>query len=299
MGPESKLKRNINPLVAGGIVAGIVVVIVVVVVVLGIVLRKNAYGSETRIDNISTYYGNLRQNEKDLIFHELYNMLERNMGEQELIPENGAMVRDETAQYDYDELTRVYYGNFIVDVPAAEWSFRVKFEWSPEQNSQNLSGYPVMVLCLGENLWIYEYKKGCDDIQSKVINWVNEYQIDYSFGAQTSYKIRKLLEDYWLENLDADSYVAEVDETSLKKLKNEPGVTYRFVVDLNGNQYQITARTDEMYGEEYIAALMEGGGEKVGFILMDSDNVAISDWLIKIAGVNELKVIEGSLKGAN
>lgn len=298
MQPQKKFKINLNPLTIGGIVMGVVILILVVVTLVN-VFRKNPYGPETRIDNLSQSYNNLPQNQKDMIFAQLYQAIAENVGDGEEVPSKGALIRDGTAKYDYNENTRVYDGDFIVDIASVKQSYRVQFEWSPNKNSQELGGYPVMILCVPKDLQIYESSGSCRDYSSGSVTWVNEYQIDYTLGAKTSARMRAKLGEFLVSQDETASYVVEVDETSLRRLKTEPDLTYQFEVTVNGeNRYQVIVRTDMAYGNEYIAFYMGGANVARGFVIITGGDsgvkVTLADWLRKVSGKMGLAVEDAS-----
>ena len=287
----NKERKQINPVVIGAIIVGIVALVLLIITLMN-VFRTNPYGDETKIDNLSDSYSNLPQNEKDLIFFQLYNIIADNVSDSEPVPSSGALVRDGSAEYNYNKDTQVYAGNFIVDIPTVEQSYKVQFEWSPVDNNQNLGGYPVLITCVADDLKIYA-NDNCKDLFSKNVVWQNEYQIDYTFGTTTSHKIREIIAGFLTSSVDASTYTAAVNEVSLKRLKDQPGITYQFEVVLNGSAtYNVTVRTDEMYGESYIAIYIVGGNEKKGFVITDSESyqTTLADWLRNFSGVSTLPI---------
>ena len=148
--PPKEGKIQLNPLTVGGVIVGAVVVVLLVVSLMQI-FRKNPYGPETRIDNIEIVDKKLPQEQKDQLFSQLYGVLADNISDGEP-PESGALVREGTVDYGYDEDLKIYAGNFIVDVPAVEQSYKVQLSWSPEKNNPNLGGYPILITCAPKDL---------------------------------------------------------------------------------------------------------------------------------------------------
>ncbi len=283
MGPNNnESKKQLNPFMIGGFLLGIIL-IVFLVITLKNLLRTNSYGDETRIDNFETYYNNVPQNEKDLIFHQLHTIISNNMAGE--IPTNGALVREDVNEYDYNDKTNVYYGRFVVDIAAVKQSYSVQFEWSPDANSEYLGGYPVMISCVPKSQIIYETFK-CNDFAEKTVSWENEYQLDYTFGLKTSYKITDALGDYWKDKIDDVSIGAVIDETSLTKLASEADLVYQFEVGINGESfYIVTVRMDELFGENYLAIYLSGENDAAGFVMAKEEMVdTLSNWIKTIAG---------------
>lgn len=295
-----------------GLVIGIIVVVAVVNLLIGI-LRGNPYGEETRIDNFGEYYSGVEQDEKDLIFYQLHSVIAENVGEGVEVPKNGALVREGTVEYEYNEDAAVYYGKFVVDIAEVEQSYRVQFEWSPVGNGQNLGGYPVLVSCLPKSLRIYEGDK-CVDMATRTVTWENEYQIDYTYGTQTSYRVRELLQEYMMVAVELDGYKAVVDEPSLARMTGQAGVAYKFRVGVSDiyeadgagdgssggggasgagvTWLDVMVRTDEMYGEKYIAMYVTDGDTRAGYVLTNDAGLQgeLGQWILAAAGVDEMEI---------
>ena len=285
MEPNSeKIKKPVNPLVIGGFALG-VVLIVLLVITLKNLLRTNAYGDEVRIDNFTTYFNNVPQNEKDLIFHQLYTIISNNMSGE--IPKDGAVVREGTSEYRHNKSTKVYYGKFIVDIPTIEQSYSVQFEWSPDADSEYLGGYPVMMSCVPKAERIYQ-NFSCKDFAEKTVSWDNEYQLDYTFGLKTSYKITDALGDYWKKKIDDVAISAVLDETSLVKRESiGTDLVYQFKVIVNDEYaYIIDVRMDEFFGEKYLAIFANDGEDVAGFVETNDENIlnVLSNWILSLAG---------------
>lgn len=289
MGPKER--KEVNPFLIGGVAIGIIAAVLLVVGLMQL-LRRNPYGAETRIDNIGEVYSNLSQDAKDQIFYQLHMVLEANLGDNSKVPESGAMVRKETAEYDYDEETKVYAGKFVTDVSAVEQSYLVQFSWSPVAKNENLGGYPVLITCVPKDLRIYESQQACVDFNTEEVSWQNAYQIDYTFGARTSQKMRAAIGQVFLNEVEAESYLAVVDEASLSKVRTEPNFTYRFNIVLDGVTYAVVARTDAMYGDEYIAVYINGEGLARGLVLTSDESfrTEMAEWLRRISGNAGLEV---------
>lgn len=289
-------KIQLNPLTVGGVIVGAVVVILLVVSLMQI-FRKNPYGPETRIDNIDIVDKKLPQDQKDQLFSQLYGVLADNISDGEP-PESGALVREGTVDYGYDENLKIYAGNFIVDVPAVEQSYKVQLSWSPEKNNPNLGGYPILITCAPKDLRIYASQTGCVNVLTMELSWNNAYQLDYTFGATTSQKIRGVLGKVIVdEDEGPEEFAATVDETSLKKLRDQPDVTYQYNVVFGGETFKITTRVDETYGREYIIIYVDSATKKQGIIMTDKEDrlEEFSAWLRSLSGKADLSIMTEKL----
>ena len=244
-------KIEINPFVVAGVLLAILVVVFLIITLVRI-FRANPYGNETKIDNLSRYYNDLPQEKTDQIFYQLYNMLSNNLPEGAEVPERGAMVREGTAEYNYDESEKVHYGKFVVDIAEVQQSYQVQFEWSPVANNQNLGGYPVLVTCLPEELQIYPGNH-CSNMLEVDVSWENAFQLDYTLGTETSYNAQKKIGEYLLSTVKDYSYVARIDETTLKVSKGADKITLSFRLILNQDQvFDVVVNTDLFYKNEQI-----------------------------------------------
>lgn len=294
--PPKEGKIQLNPLTVGGVIVGAVVVILLVVSLMQI-FRKNPYGPETRIDNIDIVDKKLPQDQKDQLFSQLYGVLADNISDGEP-PESGALVREGTVDYGYDENLKIYAGNFIVDVPAVEQSYKVQLSWSPEKNNPNLGGYPILITCAPKDLRIYASQTGCVNVLTMELSWNNAYQLDYTFGATTSQKIRGVLGKVIVdEDEGPEEFAATVDETSLKKLRDQPDVTYQYNVVFGGETFKITTRVDETYGSEYIIIYVDSAAKKQGIIMTDKEDrlEEFSAWLRSLSGKADLSIMTEKL----
>ncbi len=294
--PPKEGKIQLNPLTVGGVIVGVVVVILLVVSLMQI-FRKNPYGPETRIDNIEIVDKKLPQDQKDQLFSQLYGILVDNISDGEP-PESGALVREGTVDYGYDEDLKIYAGNFIVDVPAVEQSYKVQLSWSSEKNNPNLGGYPILITCAPKDLRIYASQTGCVNVLTMELSWNNAYQLDYTFGATTSQKIRGVLGKVIVdEDEGPEEFAATVDETSLKKLRDQPDVTYQYNVVFGGETFKITTRVDETYGSEYIIIYVDSATKKQGIIMTDKEDrlEEFSAWLRSLSGKADLSIMTEKL----
>lgn len=292
---ETKPKKDVNPLILIGIGFALLVIIVLIITFKNL-FRKNPYGEEIRIDNFSQYYSDVPGDEQDKIFHELYETVSENTHDIEKMPSSGALVRDGTTNYEYDRDAYVHYGNFVVDIESLKQSYQVQFNWSNKENSIN--GYSVIVGCVSASQQIYPFDN-CEDMFTNNVSWGNDYQLNYSFGTRTSYRVRQIVNDHIVENMSKGSHVALIDETSMEKLMQQPAYVYSFAVKVDDlRDYKVTVRMDELYGEEYVAVLIQDGIKPRGYIQSnnDSNTQMLTEWLLGMSGLEQLEVTTSKLE---
>lgn len=294
MEEEKKPLLRVNPLLIGGILFG-VVVLIVLIIALSIIFRTNPYGEETVIDNFSSEFKDVPQDEKDLIFNQLYVIIYNNSPAETFPPSSGALVREGTAKYEYDENTKVYNGEFIVDIESVKQSYKMRFSWSPKKNNENLDGYPVIATCLPRRLQIYEVKDSCVGTIDVDLLWENAFQLDYIVGNKTSTRIRGLIDKFLVYLFDdEEKYSITIDAPSLKRDKTQADFVYTFDASLNQEyDFSVIVRTDVLYGDEYVAFYIKLGKNEKGFVLTDEESLTseLSEWL-KNESKNENLAIE-------
>jgi hypothetical protein len=115
--------------------------------------HTNPYGNQIPITNLKSVIPNLPQDRIDAISTSLYNRVSSLY--QDDLSDISAIVREDSAENNFDSGQELHYGNFIVDIAAVKYSFKVYFEWADNPNNPNLSGYAVVINCLPENQLIY------------------------------------------------------------------------------------------------------------------------------------------------
>lgn len=296
-----KYPLELNPLTIGGAIVAIVAVILLVATVANL-LKANPYGPETRIDNFSKYYSGVPGDRQSMVFAALYTAVAENVAEGAEVPTAGAMVRNETAEYEYDEATAVYYGRFVVDIESVQQSYMAQFGWSPVKNNQYVDGYEVLILCVPKDLRIYENNTTCQDMFSGNVEWGHEYQWQYVLGGQSMRKIEDLMRDLIVKDDPLASYTATIDEASLKKLNVGEDIAYRSeVVVGDTTRYRLTMRTDTANSVKYIALYVTevDGDVAEGYVLIDSRlneneqdalKVEMTNWLRSVSGKANLEI---------
>ncbi len=113
-----------------------------------------------KIDNID-YVQNLSDDVKNSLEIDLYRTVDDNTDEK--VPTSGALIRTNTATSDYNSTTKVYSGNFIVDIESLKQSYFIQFSWSKEKNNPNLSSTSNLVSCVRDKSLIIYPDFKCKD----------------------------------------------------------------------------------------------------------------------------------------
>ena len=268
-------------------------VIIVILIVISVVniFHTNPYGESIKIDNFSYYFGGVSQDRRDQIEHNLYELVIWNGASADGVPKSGAMVRDGTATYNYEKDNDLYRGEFVVDIATLKESYKVSFINPSDRSPAKDVSYQVNITCVPGSLQIYDFYN-CRDMFTDNVSWGNEYQLDYTFGTNTSYRIRQILNKSVLET-KAEYNVAIVDETSMEKILNTPDNQYRFKVDIDGKYtMSVIVRMDLLYGKEYIAMYVDMDGKKTGYLWNTDDKMKneLTDWIIDQSGLQELDI---------
>lgn len=288
---EKISKIKIKPSMIVGLIG--LAIIIVLIIILKNLLRTNPYGEEIRIDNLSSVYTTMPQEQKDRIFNALYEVVSINMSDGSIIPESGAMIREGTATQEYDSKTNINTGNFIVDISSIKQSYQVEFEWSSDNNNKFLGGYTVSVTCLPRSLQIYE-SWSCKSLFGADPDWENYYQVEYTFGARTALIVTSVLSDFLIENnKDSGVYNILIDEASLRQEREQPDLTYSFDAMLNQeDSFSVVVRMDSFFGNNYVAIYVDEGEIEQGFIISDSDEYrdTLTGWLVNISADEQLQI---------
>lgn len=142
-----KQPNRLKPIVITGITILILIIVISLLALSGI-FHSNPYGPEQKITNFSRYFKKTPASTRDMIYTGLYNVVSLNVPDNTERPKTQATIRHDTATTSYDETTKIYDNNFIVDVDGINQSFKIWFEWSEEKNNTNLSGYQISITCL-------------------------------------------------------------------------------------------------------------------------------------------------------
>lgn len=272
------------------IIGGFLVVVIILISILVVLLRKNPYGEQIKIDNFGMV--NISQDGKDLVMYQLYNIVLNNVEEGVEIPQSGAIIREQS--YQSEDNGRV--GRFLVDIEEIRESYLVQYDLSDEGG-----GYPILILCPEEKDRIYKEQKCQNLIELGFVNvtWKNDYQLRYSVGNATAARVLMILEDNItsaLNNPQNNTNVkATIDEVSMRKYNEvSSGVAYAFSVDVDGVMMDVIVRCDESYGAEYIAVYAKYGEQKYATIVGDDiveSYSSIVNWLAEISGLKIEEVV--------
>ena len=214
---EKKNTKQINIFVLGGL-AVLIIAIILICVTIARSFHDNPYGDQIVINNMDKYYKDFDANEKDLIYHYLYNIASMNNGEGTSIPKDGAMIRDGSTSLEYNSREGIETGNFIVDIELLKQSYGVQFTWVVEETSSYDNGYPVIVRCLDQKEQIYDFE-----------NCVNMFDDDAE-----KYPITKdlpIVEQYY-----ADDYSVFVDYNMLYEVADNKLII--IIRDNSGESYE-------------------------------------------------------------
>lgn len=132
-------------------------IVVLLIITVSQIFRKNPYGDQIKINNLSQYYKNFSDNTIDSIYNTLYNIVSSNNPDTKL-PKSGAKIREGTTTGQYNKATDVYIDKFIVDIEKLQQSYVFQVTWSPNPENTNLEniGYPVLATCPTTEQLIYE-----------------------------------------------------------------------------------------------------------------------------------------------
>lgn len=130
------------------VLLSIFTIIILLIITLAQIFRKNPYGEQIKINNLSQYYKDFPDNTKDSIFNTLYNIVSINNPDTKL-PKSGAKIREGSTAGSYNKNTNIYIDNFIVDIESLQQSYVFQISWSPNQDNPNLESisYPVLATC--------------------------------------------------------------------------------------------------------------------------------------------------------
>lgn len=138
----------------GAIVLFFIITAILIIFTLQKIFHKNPYGNEIKINNFSEYYPEVPEDRRDVVFNGLYNIIVNNSEPNATIPKSGAIIRENTAQSNFDEDIQNYRGSFIVDIAEIQQSYNVQFAWT-EKRGEVLYGDSLLITCIHGNDVIY------------------------------------------------------------------------------------------------------------------------------------------------
>lgn len=151
-------QREINPKTVKTLFIAICIIIASILLIISLqrIFRGNPYGSQIKIDNFDKYFPDAPQDNKDLAFSNLYNAVVSSGIDEANIPKSGAIIRNDSANYDYNSAERYYNDTAIIDIPAIQQSYRLTLIWSSEKdNEATVSAFPSQITCLKSDETIY------------------------------------------------------------------------------------------------------------------------------------------------
>ena len=150
-------KLNKTPWIIAISISAIVFIILLITFNVSIIKDNSSIDSSRTdllvIDNFSDYYHDIPADTKTNIYNNLYLTVAKNLSTD--TPTNGAEIRS-SAPYllSYNRTTKIYSGDFIVDIPSVQQSYRITFDYSNNKDTV-VGGYRILVTCLTTSPKIY------------------------------------------------------------------------------------------------------------------------------------------------
>ena len=253
------------------------------------------------IDNINDFLSSTPAKDKVALEQSLYLIAKaNNTTANELGP---ATIRDGSFSETLDN--KVHYTSFLVDIDSIQQTYQISFNWSDEIHISNGiiincpdpkdSKYPG-VICKG----MYNSSNDLYPM-ANVITWNYLYQINYTYGQGTGNKIIDSLKSFILENFPAvNGPSVIIDEGSLAKLSDQPGISYQFSATINNsNKATVIIQTDEGFGHQYIFAYMQDDTSKkyTAQLLADDQNIinTVSAWAKNYLNASDMTITVNKL----
>lgn len=214
------------------------IIIALSVIVIGIFLyfslqrifHKNPYGPQTKIDNFNQYYSDAPDYIEEMTYNLLYAAILKTNLKEESIPHSGAMIRENSNTLNFIQEGKYYRGDFVVDVPSIQQSYRIKISWAIGNNNDSIaSNYPSYISCLKSEEMIYP-DFGCQNALEEEENQEEQFYDKYPLAAKLPIRI-----DYYV-----DGYGAQVKYNIYSHLTGE-GENESFSVlieDYTGGNYE-------------------------------------------------------------
>ncbi len=160
----------------------LIIASVVLLLIIGSVFFFSRYFQDDGIDKdqteISGFPEGVPDGLKRLTFAALYDAIELNIPSSETPPTSGAVIRENTLETGYNDVTNIFYGKFIIDIAAVKQSFSVRYEWSNNSENTYLSGYPVEIICVERDQRIYD-TSSCNDMFHDANQIIDDFAYDY------------------------------------------------------------------------------------------------------------------------
>ena len=226
---------------------------VLIIGILGMLgfFHKNPYGQGTKIDNFRSFYRDVPTNTYDSVTASLYDIISKNLDNNQSIPTDGAEIRADTVSDLYNENTLMTSSSFIVDIASIQQSYRIQMVWSSEPKAENNISYSVVASCVAEYELIYP-EFTCTDMRSEdpLNTLFSNNPIIYKLPITVSY-----YEDNFSRYVNYTISYTVIDDYSNIKL---------IITDYTGGNYtnaiekiQILGYNPSDYQIEYIEDLIE------------------------------------------
>lgn len=165
---DKDMRKN-NPVILTIVGFFVITAIIILIYIIYTLAQTNPYGNEIRIRNFDSYYGETPESTKESLYANLYNTVAENLENTENDLDVEAVIREGSAEKEYNKDLNIHVGKFVVDIEDINQSFAGYFEWSDDADNINYSGYTALFTCLPEDKLIYG-PFDCKDIFSDDLN---------------------------------------------------------------------------------------------------------------------------------
>lgn len=125
----------------------------------------------TKIDNFSQFNKTMPKSKQAQIFAALYQNIALNLTESSTPPpKNGAFIRNDTYNDNYDRTKEFHYGSFIVDLPNLKQSYLIQYEWSNDPKNPSMSDTQTLITCPEKTSVIYPDFHCVDQFTNSALN---------------------------------------------------------------------------------------------------------------------------------
>lgn len=160
------------------------------------IFRSNPYGLQIKIDNFDKYFPDAPQSNKDLAFSNLYNAVSSSGIDKSNIPKSGAIIRNDSVNYDYNSAERYYNDTAIIDIPTIQQSYKLTLIWSSDKNNEAIvSEFPSQITCLKSSEMIYP-DFDCDTFLQTEEKQVEDFDKKYPLLAKLPIRVEYYVNGY-------------------------------------------------------------------------------------------------------
>lgn len=126
--------------------------VIIMAYLFSIVANDSVESTSIQIDNFTSNIKDLPNDASNLIAQELYQTVSLNTDTNFNLANSGAIIRQDSIIETQIADLNMNYLNFIIDVPDANQSYQVVYEWSPDKNNPYiLPNNPLYVMCLPDS----------------------------------------------------------------------------------------------------------------------------------------------------